>query len=86
MKRISCFYLDSAGVDLLLKELEYIKNKLAENDCPHSHLFSSDWGGWELRNSQMMDEKDKGERIHHLKIFGWNEEWAETHRFNRSIE
>jgi hypothetical protein len=79
-------HLDSEGVDLLIKELEYIKTKLAENDCPHTHLFSSEWGGWELSSSRVLDGEDTGEPIHHLKIFGWNEEWANKHGFDRSIE
>jgi len=79
-------HLDLEGVDLLLRELEHVKKKLIEGDCPHTHLFSSEWGGWELSNSRMMDSGDRGVPIHHLKIFGWNEEWAEKHGFDRSIE
>src|SRR5687768_15012884 len=79
-------HVDSEGLELLLRELEHIKKKLSEDECPHTHLFTSEWGGGELSAAQMMDEKDKGEPIHHLKIFGWNEEWAEKHGFDRSIE
>lgn len=84
-KKIS-MHLDSEGVDLLLREFEHLKKKLAENDCPHAHLFSSEWAGWELSLPNMANESDKAEPIHHLKIFGWNEEWAEKHEFDRSIE
>ena len=56
-------HLDSEGIDLLIKELEYIKTKLAENDCPHSHLFSSEWGGWELSPQESWTETIKVNRF-----------------------
>jgi len=79
-------HLDLEGVDLLLRELEKIKQKLLQDDCPHTHLYTSEWAGWELSNPNMKLESEKAQPIHHVKIYGWNEEWAETHGFDRSIE
>ena len=75
-------HLDKAGVEYLLARLNFIKRGLDANDCPHTHLFSAGWGGCELSISQMLDRGD-GEPVHHLKIYGWNDEWREKHGFER---
>ncbi|MBV9216201.1 MAG: immunity protein 32 [Acidobacteria bacterium] len=79
-------HLDLAGVNILLNELGQIKKGLEKNECPHGHLFSVDWGGWELSLSDMTDTDNGGAPVHHVKIYGWNEEWAEKHGFDRFIK
>jgi hypothetical protein len=32
-------HVDLAGVDLLIQELEGIREQLRKDDCPHTHLF-----------------------------------------------
>lgn len=73
-------HLDLAGVNYLLSELSYVKNKLEENNCPHAHLFSSEWGGDELTASKISGQKDEINCVHHLKIYGWNKEWKKKHK------
>lgn len=68
-------HVDLAGVTKLISELNYIRKELEEKDCPHSHLFSEDWGGWELTATKLKDQKDEINLVHHLKIYGWSEEW-----------
>lgn len=77
-------HLDRAGVDHLIRQLEHIRKGLDANDCPHVHLFSSEWGDGELSISTAMDQGQAGRPIHHLKIHGWNEEWVTKHGFERS--
>ncbi len=72
-------HLDLAGVNYLLAELNNIKENLEKNDCPHTHLLSSDWGGSELTTSKLSSQKEEVNSIHHLKVYGWNEEWKKKH-------
>jgi len=76
-------HADLAGVNYLIKELEYLRSELEKNDCPHTHLFSKEWGGGELSISTMMD-RNEGMPVHHLNIYGWNDEWVDKHEFKRS--
>ena len=73
-------HLDLAGVNYLLKELSHLKAQLEDNDCPHFHLFTEEWGGGELTSSKLPDQKDEKHQVHHLKIYGWNEEWKVKHK------
>lgn len=76
-------HVDKAGVDILIQSLERIRKHLEKNEVEHDHLFSNEWGSWELSVSDMMDN-EKGKPIHHVKIFGWNDEWADKHGFDRT--
>ena len=76
-------HLDKAGVDKLINVLEQIRRKLQNDEVEHDHLFSEDWGGYDLTISDQLDN-EKGEPVHHVKIFGWNEEWAEKHGFYKN--
>ena len=73
-------HLDLAGVDRLIESLSYIKNSLNKNQCEHDHLFTPDWGGSELSNKNTI-VADGHSLVHHLKIYGWTEEWAKKHGF-----
>ena len=78
-------HLDLAGIDVLLEQLNEIRSELQKDDCPHTHLFSGDYDG--LSVSTMIDGSGKvGTSIHHLKIYGWNEEWAREHGFKKVYE
>ena len=76
--------LDKAGVEILIRALERISKGLDKNEVDHEHLFSEEWGGWELSISDRID-KGKGGPIHHVKIYGWTEEWAEKNGFDRTL-
>jgi hypothetical protein len=77
-------HADLAGVEYLIKELEYLRKELKNNDCPHTHLFSEDWGSGELSTSTMLNKDAEGLAVHHLKMYGWNNEWVKKHGFKRS--
>ncbi len=76
-------HVDLAGVEFFIEELNRIKEKLEENDCPHTHLFTEERGGSELSNSKIVDQKDERNQVHHVKIYGWNEEWRRKNRLKR---
>ena len=72
-------HADLRGVEFLIQELQQLRSQLLENDCPHTHLCSIDCGGEELTTTKLQDQRDEDNIIHHVKIYGWNEEWAHPH-------
>lgn len=72
-------HADLEGIRLLIKELKHIEQGLEENECPHTHLHSESWAGWGLTESKLENQEDEKEQIHHLKIYGWNQEWKAKH-------
>jgi hypothetical protein len=69
-------HADTAGLDLLIASLSKVRAGVIKGECEHDHLFTEAWGGTEL--SQKALEKD-GEVAHHVKIYGWTDEWAKKH-------
>lgn len=77
-------HLDKGGVEILIRSLERIQKDLDKNEGDHEHLFSEEWGGWELSISDQAD-KGKGKPIHHVKIYGWTDELADKNGFDRTF-
>jgi hypothetical protein len=77
-------HVDNEGLEILIRSLERLKQHLDKDELWHEHLFSEDWGGWELSLSDQVD-KGKGMPIHHVKIYGWTDEWADKNRFDRTL-
>lgn len=73
-------HVDLAGLEFLLNELGNIKKQLEANDCPHSHLFTEEWGGDELSNTKLANQDNEKNQVHQVKIYGWNEEWKLKHK------
>jgi len=71
-------HADLEGVKFLIAELESIRESLEENDCPHTHLFVTD-DGTELTGTKLHNQPNEENIVHHVKIYGWNEEWAVKH-------
>jgi hypothetical protein len=71
-------HADAKGMDILENSIKTMQTQLTNNDCPHDHLFSTSWGGGDLTEKQGIQT---GTLIQHVKIFGWNEEWAQKHGF-----
>ena len=78
-------HADLAGVTMLIDELESLREQLVLGDCPHTHLFSHDAAG-ELTMTKLTDQKHENHVVHHVKIYGWNEEWAQRHGLKPTIE
>jgi len=60
-------HADLEGVRLLIKELKHIEKALEANECPHTHLYSEAWAGWELTESKLKIQEDEKEQIHGTK-------------------
>ena len=73
-------HADLAGVNLLLSELGRIRDRLVEDECPHTHLFTESAGGLdELAETKLANQPSEVNNVVHVKIYGWNEEWALKH-------
>jgi hypothetical protein len=73
-------HVDLRGVEILIRELEQLKEQLELNDCPHTHLFTtSDPSARELTKTKLDSQASEVNIVHHVKIYGWNEEWARKH-------
>lgn len=72
-------HLDLSGLDLLISELEALRSQLLAEDCPHTHLFSPHCGRDELTTTMLQNHPGEVHSVHHVKIYGWNEDWAKRH-------
>jgi hypothetical protein len=63
-------HADEKGLDILIKSLEEIRNKVRAKELEHDHLMTEDWGGREL-TSEAQNTEGETELIHHVKIYGW---------------
>jgi hypothetical protein len=70
-------HADASGLDLLIRNLGNLRKRIDESECDHDHLMTKSWGSHELTEPHAC-EKD-GKIIHHVKIYGWTEEWARKH-------
>lgn len=71
-------HADAKGLSLMISALERLKEKVEAGDCDHDHLFTPAWAGTELTESKGMES---GDLIHHLKTYGWTDEWIVKHGF-----
>lgn len=71
-------HADAEGVRLLISELQQLHESLVVDDCPHTHLFAPESFG-ELTNTKLEDQELEVNVVNHVKLYGWNEEWAEKH-------
>lgn len=76
-------HVDKEGIGILIRALAKLQTDLDKNEGNHEHLFSTDWGGWELSLSDQLD-KGNGKPIHHVKICAWTDEWADKTGFDRT--
>lgn len=72
-------HADLAGITLLIDELKILREQLEQDDCPHSHLFSPEVVGKVLTSTKIADQELVANVICHVKIYGWNNEWAVRH-------
>ena len=72
-------HADLRGLEYLIDRLQMLRLGLLENDCPHTHLFASNAGGNDLTQTMLNDQPAEAIPVWHVKIYGWNEEWARRH-------
>jgi len=72
-------HADLRGIEYLIEKLQQLRLHLLENDCPHTHLFASDTAESELTTTKLRDQPDEENIVYHVKLYGWNEEWARRH-------
>lgn len=73
-------HADLAGLEALERAVSALRKRVASGDCEDSHLFTPAWGGKELTESMLSQERSSGcIQVHHLKLFGWTDGWSENH-------
>ena len=72
-------HVDLPGVQLLIRELALLREAIKENDCPHTHMLSAEVAGEELSSTKLEDQPAEVNNVCHVKIYGWNSEWAVHH-------
>lgn len=72
-------HADLAGITLLIDELERLRVQLLDNECPHTHLFLNPPPHGELTGTKLPAQDEEVHTVYHVKIYGWNEEWACRH-------
>ena len=72
-------HVDLPGIEILIRELESLRDAIAGDDCPHTHLFSAEAAGKELSTSKLDNQPAEVNNVCHVKIYGWNSEWAVRH-------
>lgn len=71
---------DAAGLLQLEREVRRLRELAERDECEDGHLFSSAWGGGDLTETMLENERAGGwHQVHHLKLFGWSAEWSERH-------
>ncbi len=73
-------HADREGLAELEQLFGALKNGVAAGDCPHTHLFAPAWGGDELAETMLDQERSTNCRqVQHVKIYGWTDDWAKKH-------
>lgn len=72
-------HADLAGITMLIDELEILRRELEQGDCPHAHLFSFTSQDSALTTTKLAGQETEVNIVRHVKIYGWNEEWARRH-------
>ena len=72
-------HADLAGVDLLIEELVRLRDQLNRDECPHTHLHSTEVPDGELSTAKLRDQPTEIHSVHHVKMYGWNREWKHRH-------
>ena len=67
-------HADLAGVEFMIQELEYLRDQIAKEDCPHTHLFSIGTPTDELSATKLSNQKNEVQMVGHVKIYGWTDE------------
>lgn len=71
---------DLAGLEMLERAVAQLREVVASGGCQDSHLFSPAWGGGDLTETMLDQERSAGwAQVNHLKLFGWTEDWSVRH-------
>jgi hypothetical protein len=78
-------HADKSGLEQIQAVISRLLKHIEQDDCEHDHLFSESWGGNELTETMLDQERQSGcKQVHHLKVYGWTDEWAKMHELTVS--
>ena len=73
-------HADSEGLEVLERAVAALRESVAQGKCEHDHLFTEVCGGSELTETMLVQERRAGcTQVHHLKLYGWTDEWSKKH-------
>ena len=73
-------HADLEGLEMLERSISALRQRVAQGECEHDHFFTEAWGGSELTQTMLQQERTDGcKQVHHLKLYGWSDEWSEKH-------
>ena len=73
-------HADDKGLEILITALQRLRQKISEDKCDHDHLMTEAWGG-DGELTEIEGSENQGQLIHHLKLYGWTDEWAKKNEF-----
>ena len=75
---------DLQGLEALEHAIAALRRQVENGECEDSHLFAPSWGGSDLTESMLLQEQSSGcKQVHHLKLYGWTDEWAHKHGLSK---
>lgn len=73
-------HADLEGLETLERSISALRRRVAQGECEHDHFFTETWGGSELTETMLPQERTDGcKQVHHLKLYGWSDEWSKKH-------
>jgi len=73
-------HADLDGLEVLERSISALRRHVAQGDCQHDHFFTVAWGGSELTETMLNQERTDGcKQVHHLKLYGWPDEWSKKY-------
>lgn len=73
-------HADRAGLDLLIRRLQGLRDHLDKGECEHDHFMADSWGGYDLSEECGLREEGHAP-VYHLKVMAWTDDWAARHGF-----
>lgn len=64
-------HMDAEGLDVLIANLQQIRNGMAREGQQHVHMFVEDWGGDELSSESVSSDDMK--IVKKVTLYGWPE-------------
>lgn len=73
-------HADLDGLEVLERSISALRRHVAQGDCQHDHFFTVAWGGSDLTETMLNQERTDGcKQVHHLKLYGWPDEWSKKY-------
>ncbi|CAE6698985.1 Imm32 family immunity protein [Xanthomonas arboricola] len=77
---------DVSGLLALEREIRRLREHAEQVSCQDGHLFTQAWGGVNLTETMLDNERGEGwHQVHHVKLFSWSVEWSTRHGLSPAV-